>query len=503
VRLLKSPESKGNNRIQKFDNHGNFLAQFGTSGSGSGQFNHPEGIAVDGMGDIFVADTYNHRIQKFDGAGNYLSQFGNGQLNYPGGIRVDGNGALVVTDFGNSRIAVFAQVPTTTATFVPNAGHTSGSLALAVPNTVAPVSDTVYSLDGADFQSYTAPIAVSDNGLHIVLFQSTDNLGNQEDMQSFYFAAAPVALSLSPDHVVTGSGPTVLTVSGAGFDAACKILLDGHALATTFVDINNLQANLTNFTTAATHKVTVADSHGHVSNPLVLRVGKAHLAVSATLSQDANNNVIATVTLKNTGPIDANGVTLNTATMTNITLPGGSPVFSTTSLPLGIGTLSAGSSVTTTLTFPLSVAANGPKVRLALSGVYAGGNFSFSATKTLSGSPNLAISASLSRDASNNLLATLTFTNTGLSGAASVTLTSAIAVNSLVFGSFGSVPTTAPTVTPLPVGIGTVPAGGSATATITFAADSVLSSGNKVILELVGTFTGGNFTYQSEPMILP
>jgi len=38
-------------------------------------FNRPEGIAVDGSGNIYVADTSNHRIQKFD-AWQFSGQMG-------------------------------------------------------------------------------------------------------------------------------------------------------------------------------------------------------------------------------------------------------------------------------------------------------------------------------------------------------------------------------------------------------------------------------------------
>ncbi len=55
----------GNNRIQKFDNQGNFITKWGSQGSGNGQFNVPYGIAVDNYCNVFVADVENHRIQKF------------------------------------------------------------------------------------------------------------------------------------------------------------------------------------------------------------------------------------------------------------------------------------------------------------------------------------------------------------------------------------------------------------------------------------------------------
>jgi uncharacterized repeat protein (TIGR03803 family) len=378
----------GNNRVEKFDSNGNYLTQFGSPGSGNGQFNQPEGVAVDSAGNVFVVDHVNGRVEKFDNNGAYLTQFGsfgsgNGQLQYPVGVAVDGNGNVFVADPYNARIEVFEQAPTTTPTFAPNANHTGGTLSLAVTNPFPSLDSTTFSLDGGAFGYYTNPISINDARLHIVLAQSGDNAGNTEDLQSFYFAAAPVALSLSPDHVLTGAGSTLLTLSGAGFDAACTVNLDGTPQSTTFIDVNNLQITLPNFPTAGSHKLTVADTHGHVSNPLLLRVGKARLAVSATLSRDGSNNIVATLTFKNTGPLDATGVMLNTAILTNLTTSG-SPISPTSpTLPLGVSTVTAGSSQVVTLTFPASVGASGQTVQLVLKGGFDGGAISVSSRKKL------------------------------------------------------------------------------------------------------------------------
>jgi len=62
------------NRIEKFDSNGNFLTQWGSNGTGNGQFGFPSGIAVDAAGNVYIADKLNCRIQKFDSNGNYLTQ---------------------------------------------------------------------------------------------------------------------------------------------------------------------------------------------------------------------------------------------------------------------------------------------------------------------------------------------------------------------------------------------------------------------------------------------
>ena len=46
-----------------------FIAQFGSSGSGDGQLSDPRGVAVDGGGNVYVADEQNDRVQKFGGGG--------------------------------------------------------------------------------------------------------------------------------------------------------------------------------------------------------------------------------------------------------------------------------------------------------------------------------------------------------------------------------------------------------------------------------------------------
>ena len=50
---------------------GTFIGQFGSPGTGEGQFNSPWGITVDSDGFVYVADHKNHRVQKLDADGNY------------------------------------------------------------------------------------------------------------------------------------------------------------------------------------------------------------------------------------------------------------------------------------------------------------------------------------------------------------------------------------------------------------------------------------------------
>ena len=104
-----------NNRIQIFDLDGNFVSKFGSRGSGDGEFKRPSGITTNST-HILVADTSNDRIQIFDLEGNYESQFGTigtidtlraeGIFDGPLGITTNSTHILVV-DSSNHRVQVF------------------------------------------------------------------------------------------------------------------------------------------------------------------------------------------------------------------------------------------------------------------------------------------------------------------------------------------------------------------------------------------------------------
>ncbi|HEY4811466.1 MAG TPA: SMP-30/gluconolactonase/LRE family protein [Solirubrobacteraceae bacterium] len=87
-----------------------YQTAFGSSGSGSGQFNHPEGVATDASGNVWVADQSNNRIEKFSATGTYLAAYGTkgtgaDQFSTPWGVAVNqSTGNVYVTDAGNSRV---------------------------------------------------------------------------------------------------------------------------------------------------------------------------------------------------------------------------------------------------------------------------------------------------------------------------------------------------------------------------------------------------------------
>jgi len=103
------------------------VAGSGTAGSGEdspptatgSQLNYPFGVAVDGDGNVYIADTYNHRVRKVATDGSISTVAGTGtlgngedspptatgsQLKGPLGVAVDGDGNLYIVDSGNHRV---------------------------------------------------------------------------------------------------------------------------------------------------------------------------------------------------------------------------------------------------------------------------------------------------------------------------------------------------------------------------------------------------------------
>lgn len=106
----------GNSRVQKFSPDGRPQAMIGREGEGAGEFKQPWGLAFDAQGNLWVADTWNHRLQKFSPDGKFLLQvgkFGQGQdaanaqellLYGPRAVVVAPDGSLWVADTGNRRV---------------------------------------------------------------------------------------------------------------------------------------------------------------------------------------------------------------------------------------------------------------------------------------------------------------------------------------------------------------------------------------------------------------
>jgi len=166
---------------------------FGRPGGGRGELRQPADVFVDAAGNIWVADSRNDRVQKFDAAGRFLASVGRGgtqpaSFNEPWSVAVDAQGFVYVADTWNHRIQKFSpQLELVTSWGKPGAGPNSGPLELFGPRdvSVAPdatlwVTDTGnkrlihYSLDGEPLDifgrdgsgrgEFSEPVGIADDG---------------------------------------------------------------------------------------------------------------------------------------------------------------------------------------------------------------------------------------------------------------------------------------------------------------------------------------------------
>ena len=222
--------------------------------SGSGGLNNPQGLAVDGMGNLFIADTGNNRVVEVPWTGNPVTQMiGNCctvvnpvvgaydsssnplGVSQPTGEAVDSSGNLYIADTGNQRVL---QVPWTASGYGPPVlvlgglnkpvgvavdasgsvyiSDSTSSLVLQVPWTGSAYGTPSILLSGSNGLKNPRGIALDSHG-NLYVADSGNNRVLELDLAdapSLSFPSTSLGSSSAPQSVVVGNaGNAQLTIS--------------------------------------------------------------------------------------------------------------------------------------------------------------------------------------------------------------------------------------------------------------------------------------------------
>jgi sugar lactone lactonase YvrE len=336
----------GNSTIRKISAAGAVTTFAGTAGSagssdGTGaaaRFNAPEGVAVDAVGNIYVADTKNNTIRKITAGGTVTTlagvagQTGGGdgaggsaRFNGPCAVAVDILGNVYVADFFNATIRAI-NTSNTVTTLAGSAGHVgfadgagavarfnqpygltidaSGNLYVAdtYNRAIREISPggSVTTLNGAQCRFYY-PQGIAVDGSGNLFVADGDN---QAISAGAAIVAPPGGAAVASESVTTGQN-TNFTIGAAApaTDYQWQMSMDAGA---TWSDVSDDAT----FGGATTTTLTVTNS----------TVSMSGADFRAQLSNPAGSSVSGTGTLTVSGPVTGGGGPTGSARIINLSI---------------------------------------------------------------------------------------------------------------------------------------------------------------------------------------
>jgi len=298
---------------------------FGSAdGAGSAaQFNHPYGVAADKAGNVYVADTNNSTIRKVTSAGVVTTLAGTAgvvgsadgtggaaQFYHPYGVAVDGSGNVYVADTNNYTVRKItpAGVVTTLAGLAGNYGYINGTGSDArFGNLFGIAADTTGNVYVADFNGHTvrkitpAGVVTTQAGVP-GLPGTTDGMGSAAH---FYYPRGIATDSTKNLYVTDQYNHIIRKITPAGVVTT----LGGVALSCGIADGTGRSARFfypAGIAVASSGTLYVADSSNHEIRNGVLGDLKITCTDGKTIVPNLSSDTY-TITVTNTGLENVSG----------------------------------------------------------------------------------------------------------------------------------------------------------------------------------------------------
>jgi sugar lactone lactonase YvrE len=337
-----------NNRIRKVDTSGIISTVAGSSEtdgySGDGgpavnaQLYEPEGVMVDGSGNLYISDTDNNRIRKVISNGNIITIAGTGENDYSGdggpgilaklngpiGLAMDAGGNLYIADMYNYAIRKQTlYIPSDDAS-LSNITLSSGTLSPAfAPGTTAYSASVVNGVSSIRVTPTTADslITVEVNGEHVASGSQSGDITLDVGENTITLVALAEDGVTTKTYTITVERLRSSNANLSQLSLSSGTLTPAFAPNTTNYSANAVQSAITVIPALADDMATVevngaAVANGTASQPIPLAVGSNLITVKVTAQDNTTTKAYRiNVTRTISANADLSGLTLSSGTL--------------------------------------------------------------------------------------------------------------------------------------------------------------------------------------------